>query len=70
MTNPPSPPEDVLLDWEEMGVVQKNISSPNSPFDLNEETGTEKMPQQYRDRVVMERFTYNGHQFEKEKRSV
>lgn len=70
MTNPPSPPEDVLLDWEQMGVVHKDISNPNSPLDLNEEIGTENMTEQNnnRDRVLMERFTFNGHRFEDERR--
>ncbi|CAB1459543.1 unnamed protein product [Pleuronectes platessa] len=35
--NPPSPPADSLLDWEAMGVVQRESCLPESPMDQHEE---------------------------------
>ncbi|XP_037303666.2 protein FAM83H isoform X2 [Pungitius pungitius] len=35
--NPPSPPDDYLLDWEAMGVVQRNRCFSESPFSRSEE---------------------------------
>ncbi|XP_010729685.2 uncharacterized protein fam83e [Larimichthys crocea] len=35
--SPPSPPADSLLDWEAMGVVQRDLGFPDSPLDQNEE---------------------------------
>ncbi|KAM4582408.1 uncharacterized protein fam83e [Fundulus diaphanus] len=46
LTNPPSPPTDVLLDWEAMGVIHRdNNNLPSSLLDLNRENVTEKMSQ-------------------------
>lgn len=68
MTNPPSPPPDVLLDWEAMGVVHIDNCSSKSPFVLNEEIVTENTPQQNNNVAIMEILKYNGHLLEDEKR--
>ncbi|XP_017263592.1 protein FAM83D [Kryptolebias marmoratus] len=67
-TSPPSPPADIVLDWEAMGVVHKDISNSNSLLEINEEIVTEKMPQENdnTDKAIVENITYNGHLFEDE----
>lgn len=67
MTNPPSPPPDVLLDWEAMGVVHRDSCNSKSHFVLNEEIVTPQQNQNV-DRAVMEGLNYNGHLFEDKKR--
>ena len=44
ITNPPSPPTDSLLDWEAMGVVQRNLRFPDSSLDQHEEMMAKEMP--------------------------
>ncbi|XP_054877862.1 protein FAM83E [Poeciliopsis prolifica] len=45
ITNPPSPPADVFLDWEAMGVLQTDSSRPASLLGLHKENIVEKMSQ-------------------------
>ncbi|XP_034389816.1 protein FAM83A isoform X2 [Cyclopterus lumpus] len=46
MFNPPSPPADCLLDWEAMGVIQRNRCFPESPLDQHEEIMAKEIPLQ------------------------
>ncbi|XP_074500473.1 uncharacterized protein fam83e [Sebastes fasciatus] len=73
ITNPPSPPADYFLDWEAMGVVQRNCCSPDSPHVQHEEIMAKEIPLQSkvlldRDTPIMEGFTYNGNLFADKKR--
>ncbi|XP_038551718.1 protein FAM83D isoform X2 [Micropterus salmoides] len=43
ISNPPSPPPDSLLDWEAMGVVQRECSFLDSPLDQQEEIMAKEM---------------------------
>lgn len=56
ITNPPSPPTNALLDWDEMGVVQRDDRS-LSPFSQHEETPLQ------RNTPIMDGVTNNGNQF-------
>ncbi|XP_069546682.1 protein FAM83F isoform X1 [Brachyistius frenatus] len=63
ITHPPSPPADFLLDWEAMGVVQRN----RSPVEQHEEIMVKEMPQQpnmlfEENKPIMEGPTNNGNQ--------
>ncbi|GAA6235432.1 protein FAM83D-like [Lates japonicus] len=46
IAHPPSPPADSLLDWEAMGVVQRDGLFPDSPLDQHEEFVAREMPLQ------------------------
>ncbi|TNN66205.1 Protein FAM83E [Liparis tanakae] len=46
MFNPPSPPADYLLDWEAMGVIQRNRCFPESPLDQHAEIMAKEIPLQ------------------------
>ncbi|MEQ2173357.1 hypothetical protein GOODEAATRI_031333 [Goodea atripinnis] len=63
LTNPPSPPADVFLDWEAMGVVHKDSSRPATLLDLHMENAAEKMSQLEinEDTPTGDKFTYNEH---------
>lgn len=68
ITSPPSPPADSLLDWEAMGVVQRDGYFPGSPLDRREEAVTKEMPLQNnmlfnKNTPFMDGFTNNGNQF-------
>ncbi|XP_041835117.1 uncharacterized protein fam83e isoform X2 [Melanotaenia boesemani] len=65
ITSPPSPPTNILLDWESMGVVQRDCHLPGSPLDQHKETVAEEMPHYNNntDRDIMGRFTYKEHHF-------
>ncbi|XP_032370670.1 protein FAM83A [Etheostoma spectabile] len=73
ITNPPSPPAESLLDWEAMGVIQRNSCFPDSPLDQHEEIMTKEMP--LRSKMMFDKntpitddFTNNGNQFVDKKR--
>ncbi|MED6274663.1 hypothetical protein CHARACLAT_018596 [Characodon lateralis] len=63
LTNPPSPPPDVFLDWEAMGVVHRDSSRPATLLDLHMENAAEKMSQLEinEDTPTEDKFTYNEH---------
>ncbi|KAM4741593.1 protein FAM83A isoform 1-T2 [Anableps anableps] len=63
LANTPSPPEDVLLDWEAMGVVHRDSSQPASLLSLHKENVVEKMSQLEinEDKPTVDRFTHNEH---------
>ncbi|XP_014885257.1 protein FAM83D [Poecilia latipinna] len=63
ITNPPSPPADVFLDWEAMGVLQRDSSRPASLLGLHKENIVEKTSQLdiNKDSPTEDRFTYNEH---------
>lgn len=46
MFNPPSPPADYLLDWEAMGVIQRNRCVPEIPLDQHAEIMAKEIPLQ------------------------
>lgn len=46
IAQPPSPPADSLLDWEAMGVIQRDSLFPDSPLDQHEEFVAREMPLQ------------------------
>ncbi|XP_043978963.1 protein FAM83E isoform X2 [Gambusia affinis] len=62
-TNPPSPPADVFLDWEAMGVLERDSSRPASLLGLHEENIDEKMSQLEidKDSPTEDIFTHNEH---------
>ncbi|XP_044203615.1 protein FAM83G [Thunnus albacares] len=67
ITNPPSPPADSLLDWEAMGVMQRE-SCPDSPLDQHEKIIREEMPLRNnmlfdKKTPVVDGLTHNGGQF-------
>ncbi|XP_039652482.1 protein FAM83A isoform X2 [Perca fluviatilis] len=73
IANPPSPPAESLLDWEAMGVIQRNSCFPDSPLDQHEEIMAKEMPLQSKmifdkNTPIMEGFTNNGNQFLDKKR--
>lgn len=61
LTNPPSPPADVLLDWEAMGVVHRDSSRPASLLGLHKENVVENTPLMdiNKDTPTVDRFTHN-----------
>ncbi|XP_014854109.1 PREDICTED: protein FAM83D-like [Poecilia mexicana] len=63
ITNPPSPPADVFLDWEAMGVLQRDSSRPASLLGLHKENIVEKTSQLdiNKDSPTEDRFTHNEH---------
>ncbi|XP_059184853.1 uncharacterized protein fam83e [Centropristis striata] len=69
ITSPPSPPADSLLDWEAMGVLQRDRCFPDSPVDHREEIVVKEVPLQSkmlfdRNTPIMDGFTFNnGNQF-------
>ncbi|XP_044030951.1 uncharacterized protein fam83e isoform X1 [Siniperca chuatsi] len=73
ITNPPSPPTDSLLDWEAMGVVQRDCCFPDSLPDQQEEIMTKQMPLQNNmlfdtNTPIMDGFSTNRSQFVDKKR--
>lgn len=58
--NPPSPPADVLLDWEAMGVVHRDSSGHASLLDLHKENVDQKTPLQEinKDTPTLDRSTH------------
>lgn len=69
INHPPSPPADFLLDWEAMGVVQRDCSLPGSPVGQPEDiVFKEEVPLQNnmlpdKHTLIMDGFTPNGNQF-------
>ncbi|XP_005796997.2 uncharacterized protein LOC102225342 [Xiphophorus maculatus] len=63
ITNPPPPPADVFLDWEAMGVLQRDSSRPASLLGLHKENIVEKTSQLEidKDSPTEDRFTHNEH---------
>lgn len=63
ITNPPPPPADVFLDWEAMGVLQRDSSWPASLLGLHKENIVEKTSQLEidKDNPTEDRFTHNEH---------
>ncbi|XP_035518577.1 uncharacterized protein fam83e [Morone saxatilis] len=65
ITSPPSPPADSLLDWEAMGVIQRDRCFPDSPLDQPAEIVAKEMPLQQN--MLFDKgtpiFPYNGNQF-------
>ncbi len=73
IASPPSPPADSFLDWEAMGVVQRDAYFPDSPMDQHEETVAKEMPLQNnmlfdKNTQLMGGFTNNGNQFADKRR--
>lgn len=73
ITSPPSPPADYLLDWEAMGVIQRDLDLPGSPRDQHEEIlPGDMLPQNNimleKDTPAVEVFAFNGNQFADKKR--
>ncbi|KAM6947904.1 protein FAM83A [Lycodopsis pacificus] len=73
ITNPPSPPADYLLDWEAMGVIQRNRCFPDSPLDQHEEIMAKEIPVQskmlfMKNTPIVEGFTNNRNQYVEKKR--
>uniref|UniRef100_A0A3B5A6Q8 Family with sequence similarity 83 member E n=1 Tax=Stegastes partitus TaxID=144197 RepID=A0A3B5A6Q8_9TELE len=71
--SPPSPPADFLMDWEAMGVIQRDCSLPGSSLDQHEETMDKEPPLQNnvlfdKNTAIMDRFTKNGNQLVDKKR--
>ncbi|KAL6111952.1 uncharacterized protein ACO6RY_08812 [Pungitius sinensis] len=73
--NPPSPPDDYLLDWEAMGVIQRNRCFSESPFSQAEEAAAVEIPP--RSKMVLknqmkntatEGSSHNGNHFLENKR--
>lgn len=74
ITSPPSPPADSLLDWEAMGVIQRE-SYPDSPLDQHDEIIRKQMPLQNnmlfdKKTPIMDVLTHNGDQFVDKRRYV
>ncbi|KAM7005899.1 protein FAM83F isoform 2-T2 [Tautogolabrus adspersus] len=72
ITSPPSPPADSLLDWEAMGVIQRDSFFPDSPFDQHEEILVKEITMQnnmlFANTPIVDNFTNNGDQFVDKKR--
>lgn len=73
LTSPPSPPADTLLDWEAMGVIQRDLSLPDSPLDRHEEIMPKERP--LRNNKLLDKnipaadvFAYNENRFVDTKR--
>ncbi|XP_019957088.1 protein FAM83D isoform X2 [Paralichthys olivaceus] len=71
--NPPSPPTDSLLDWEAMGVVQREGNFPESPSDQHEEIVFKEISQKNnmllsKNATIMDDFTSSGNHFVDKKR--
>lgn len=68
VTSPPSPPPDYLLDWEAMGVLQRGVGQPDSPYLRHEEVLPLDSPKQNnvmlkeRNAPAAEVFAHNGNQ--------
>lgn len=65
ITSPSSPPTDSLLDWEAMGVIQRDPCFPDSPLDQHEEIVLKEKPLQ--NNMLFDKYTpavdvfaYNG----------
>ncbi|XP_070813711.1 protein FAM83G [Chaetodon trifascialis] len=72
ITSPPSPPAESHLDWEAMGVVQRDHCFPNSPVNQYEDFVAKDM--QYnmlfdKQRPAMDSFNYSGNHFVDKKRA-
>ncbi|XP_071351267.1 protein FAM83F [Trachinotus anak] len=65
--SPPSPPADSLLDWEAMGVVQRDCSVPES-LDQHVEMPMKTNMQFDKNAPLMDSFANNGNQLMDEKR--
>lgn len=75
IASPPPPPTDSLLDWEAMGVVQRDPCFPDSPYDQHKEIVPKERPLQNnmlldKNTPVVDIFTYNAHQFVEAKRYI
>ncbi len=75
ITSPPSPPPDSLLDWEAMGVVQRDVCFPDSPSDQHEPIEPKKMPLLNnrlfdKNTHIMDTVTNNGNLFLDRKRYI
>lgn len=73
--SPSSPPTDYLLDWEAMGVIQRDLSFTDTPLDRHEEIVAEEMPLQNsrlfdKNTHIMDSFTSNGNQFVDRRRLI
>ncbi|XP_060899080.1 protein FAM83F isoform X1 [Labrus mixtus] len=72
ITSPPSPPADSLLDWEAMGVIQRNSFYPDSPFDQHEDILVKEISMQnnmlFANTPIVDNFTNNGDQSMDKKR--
>ncbi|XP_041810900.1 uncharacterized protein fam83e isoform X2 [Chelmon rostratus] len=63
---PPSPPVGSFLDWDAMGVVQKDRCVPDSPLDQREAVVAKEMQNNMlfdKNTPIMDRINYNGNQF-------
>lgn len=68
---PPSPPVGSFLDWDAMGVVQKDRCVPDSPLDQREAVVAKEMQNNMlfdKNTPIMDRINYNGNQFVDKKR--
>ncbi|XP_040014939.1 protein FAM83E [Xiphias gladius] len=73
ITNSPSPPAVPLLDWEAMGVVQRDRCFPDSPLDQHDESMVKEMPLKNtmlfdKNTPIADSFINNGEQFVDKKR--
>ncbi|XP_047188915.1 protein FAM83E isoform X2 [Scophthalmus maximus] len=66
--NPPSPPADSLLDWETMGVVQRECCFQESHLDRHEEIPPKNNMLFEKNTPIMDRFTNIENQFVDKKR--
>ncbi|KAM8914533.1 uncharacterized protein fam83e isoform 2-T2 [Spinachia spinachia] len=66
--DPPSPPDDYLLDWEAMGVLSRNRCLPDSPFNPPEEITAVEIPLIMKTSATGEAYFHNGDQFVENKR--
>lgn len=65
---PPSPPADSHLDWEAMGVVQRNQCLPGSPLGQHEEMPLQNNMLFDKNTPIMDGFNKHGNQFVDKKR--
>ncbi|CAN9512071.1 unnamed protein product [Ophioblennius macclurei] len=62
--NPPSPPSDCFLDWEAMGVVQRDSSGfSDSPLNRHQDIVVQEVQQQNAGMPVLDLFTIREEQF-------
>ncbi|XP_061584527.1 uncharacterized protein fam83e isoform X1 [Cololabis saira] len=65
LATPPLPEPNVILNWEKMGVVQRDCSLPSSSLDLHDESEAKKMPPHDDDtgRAITRTFSNNRQEF-------
>uniref|UniRef100_A0A8D3AWQ0 Family with sequence similarity 83 member E n=1 Tax=Scophthalmus maximus TaxID=52904 RepID=A0A8D3AWQ0_SCOMX len=68
--NPPSPPADSLLDWETMGVIQRECCFQESHLDRHEEIPPKNNMLFEKNTPIMDRFTNIENQFVDKKRTA